>query len=453
MVDRILVSFEGEGAGVEDLAWGQKAIWRSIQRTGHAETIDGIAPVPPGTTLEDCATALRFGMNRFQSLRTRLRFEPDGRVRQELFSSGEVPMEIVDAGDADPAEAAEQLRLRYNATPFDYADEWPVRIGVIRKDGVFTHSVAVYLHLAFDAHGFTVLLADLAASDFGAKPLPPVTAVEPLEQARQQATPAVQRRGAAAIRHMEQVLRAASTHRFPPPAEPGESYYRRLRYNTPATGLAVRAIATAQRVDTSAVLLGSFALAVARLTGNNPVLAVLAVSNRFRSGFADSVSVLAQISPCLIDLADLTLGEVAGQARRAAMSAYKSAYYDPMLRVELQQRLAEERGEEIDLSCYFNDRREDIDPPTGPMPTAEQIRQAQALGVVRWDLDSEAIDEKLYFDVDDVPGGLEFTMSADTLYLPSAEMERLARTIEAVTVETALDPTAPTGFSAVPVSV
>jgi hypothetical protein len=103
-----------------------------------------------------------------------------------------VPLEVVDVGSGeDPAEVAEALRMRYEERNFDYEHEWPVRLAVIREGGAPTHAVAVYLHLAVDAMGMTALLADLAGRDprTGAAP-GPLTALQPLAQARLQRQPA-----------------------------------------------------------------------------------------------------------------------------------------------------------------------------------------------------------------------------------------------------------------------
>jgi hypothetical protein len=62
-------------------------------------------------------------MGRHQSLRTRLAFDTDGHVRQVVAERGEVPLEIIDADDADdPAEVAAALRTRYHDTEFDYVN-------------------------------------------------------------------------------------------------------------------------------------------------------------------------------------------------------------------------------------------------------------------------------------------------------------------------------------------
>ncbi|WP_188316859.1 condensation domain-containing protein [Solihabitans fulvus] len=453
MADQILVPFHGEGSGTGGLAWGQKGIWQTIVLSGRSKTMGGLVRVPVGLTVADVAATLHFVMSRHQALRTRLRFAEDGAVRQEVAAEGEAALEVVDVGDGDADAAADEVRERYQSTNFDYTDEWPVRMAAVRRDGVVTHVVAVYLHLYIDAGGLNALIADLAARDRETgEAAGPVTAMQPLEQARRQATPAAQRQCDASLRHLERVLRSVAPQRLPEPIDPGEPEYRMIGFRSPATLLAARVIAARHGVDTSPVLLGLFAIALARMTRISPVVVTLAVNNRFRPRFRDSVSPVAQISPCVIDVADVTVDEAITRAWRAAMGAYKYAYYDPTQRKALVERMTEERGVKVDLSCFFNDRRENRASPTGPLPTEQEIRRAVALGEHRWVTDDEPTAQSLYLDVNDAVDAVDFTMSANVRSLPPQDMEALVQGIEDVAVEAALAPATPTGIGPVPVS-
>src|SRR5215469_14053340 len=106
MVDRVLVTFEGEGAGVAELSWGQREIWSVMRSVGRSLYLGGVRQLPPGRTAGDVAGDLRFIMARHQSMRTRLRFLADGTPMQVVADRGEVPLEIIDAGDEDPATVA-----------------------------------------------------------------------------------------------------------------------------------------------------------------------------------------------------------------------------------------------------------------------------------------------------------------------------------------------------------
>src|SRR5205823_5663016 len=133
----------------------------------------------------------------------------------------------------------------------------------------------------------------------------------------------------------------------------------------------------------------------------------------------DSVSVLAQVSPCLIDVAGVTVRQVMLRARQAALKAYKYAYYDPQRRAETREAVERERGCEIDLSCFFNDRRDDRADAFTP-PTDEEVRTAGE-GEIHWLPDVLAAEEKVYLSVDDARDAVIFEMSADIRYLPSAQ--------------------------------
>ncbi|HEX4729578.1 MAG TPA: condensation domain-containing protein, partial [Jatrophihabitans sp.] len=450
MRDRVLVPFCGPGEGVELLSWGQRGLWQTTLNEGKSITMAGVIEPPAGTTVQALVDALQFALCRHQTLRTRLRFDPDGTIRQVVSSAGTTSMELVDAGTADPAEVAATELARLQSYDFDYETEWPIRTATILSNGAATHFLAVYLHLALDAFGLQVLLDDLASRD-PATGLSdrPVTGMTPLDQARWQQTPAAQRHCQASLRHLEKVLRTVALDRFAHPPADQPARYPRLTFRSPAIRLALRAISQRKSMDTSQVLLGLFAIAVTRVSGTNPFVTMLAVSNRFRPGFADSVSVVAQISPCLIDVADCTLDEAIGQARRAAVSAYKYGFYDPPQRVALIERIAAERGSKVDLSCFFSDRRTERDQELAPVDLA-QLAGAVQHSSYRWRPELEEIPEKIYLSVDNDDEAVLLQLSADTRYLPPEQIIALAQDIEATAVQAALDADQPTGIHSMP---
>jgi hypothetical protein len=454
MTDQLLVDFEGSGNGVGELSWGQRGIWQTIKHEGESVTMGGISPLAAHLNVQDVATVLRFCLSRHQALRTRLRFENDATVRQVVFDSGDIALNVVEAGEADPYQVALAVQQDYQSRDFDFVEELPVRMAVIRSGSVLSYAAMVYLHLSLDALGPRALLADLATMDpvTGAA-AQPVTAMQPLDRARWQQTPAARRQCEGSLRHLERVLRTVPIQRFPGPVADHEPSYPTIGFRSPATRLAVRSVSARLRMDTSPVLLALFAIAVARLTGSNPFVTMLAVGNRFRPGLADSVSVVAQVSPCMVDLADISLDEAIGRTRCAAVSAYKYAYYYPPQRVALIEQVARDRGAKVDLSCFFNDRRDNRDLGSA-VPTAEQIRAAVALGSHRWPgEEAEVIPEKLHLSVDGGEDAVVFELVGDTRYLAAADLQALVYGIESAALEAALDPTAPTGVRSVSVAV
>lgn len=451
-VEHRVVPFAGEGSGTGELTWGQRAAWRTFIADGEAKTLGGVVAVPPDTPLDQVADALRFVVSRHQALRTRLRFGPDGDVTQEVSGSGEVTLEVVDVPPgAGAAEVAQQVRRRFVTDPFDYEQDWPVRMAAIRQGGQVTHTVAAYLQTALDAYGLAALTRDLLGYLSGA-PVEPVTAIQPLELAAKQAGRTARRQNEASLRHMEHVLMSAPLRRFPEPAEPGPPEWDTLVVRSPALALAVPMVAARRGIDSSPILLGAYALGLAEVTGVSPVAMLMAVSNRFRPRAAESVSPMAQVATCLIDVADGTLDDVVGRAWQAAMSAYKHAYFHPAERFALAQRLGATAGGPRDLSCYFNDRRgRGITPGAGDgpaVPVTFDLTEAQRHIELHWQREPGFPQEIAYLNVDEVPGAIELALTVDTRVLTREATERLVRAIEAAAVGMVQEPDRPTGIRA-----
>ncbi len=444
VVDRVLVPFSGEGEGEAELTFGQLGLWQTLAK-GASRTVAYVARPPVGTTVDDVAGVLGFMVGRHQSLRTTLVLRQEGRPRQRVSASGEIPLLVVSPGDDDPAAVAEALSQHWQTVLFDYGSEWPVRMAAVVVDGVVTHLVTVILHTSIDAFGFSALAADIGARDpaTGAA-AGPVTALPPLAQAAREASPAGQRQNARSLAYLEKVLRTAPAHLFGPPRYDGERRHDVLRYRSRALRLAIHAVAARERMDDSPALLGAFVTGVARVTGVTHLLTIMTVSNRFRPGYADSVSALMKIVPFAFDVAGLTVSEVVRGAAGKSMSAYMNAYYDAYDQDEVVERVQRERGEVFDFGCYYNDHRQRDRVHAGVTPpTAEKIRAALADSELTWPHEAEIPKTKLYLEVDDRSGDVELTLSADNRYFTREDMRDLALAIEAAAVTAAITPDEP----------
>lgn len=466
VAELIPVPFAGMGAGTDELSWGQQNIWNTILKWGPLNVV-GSMPVPPTTTVEDLVRLLSFVSSRHPSLRTRFHVGGDGRPRQEVFASGETVLEVIDVETVDPVELSE----RYRSSPFagdaglamadptrpsldevaiavrmrfydrfDEAAEWPVRMTVIRQGGVVTQVVVGYNHLVIDGEGLTALVRDLAtmAQPTGVDGVAP-SDLPPLEQVRLQRTPQHRKNSDAALQHWGKVLRAIPAARFASPVPPQPSRYWELEFNSPAAYLAIRAITARGDLRTGPTLLAAFSVALNRVTGISPSVAQVLVNNRFRPGFAESVSPLNQPGLCVVDVAGLPFEQVVANAWRATVAVGKHAYYDMAEFTDLVATIGQERGEEIDLSCFYSDRgvalrQED----TGPIPTPDDVRAALPRTELRWRRRKDQPNDKLFLHIGDTPQTIDLMLAADTMYLPPEDLTRLAREIEAVLVEAAL---------------
>jgi Condensation domain len=420
----VMVPFHGPGAGVGELSWGQAEIWSAIVAQQSSLHIGGVAEFPVAKDLDEIVAGLGWMLGEHQSLRTRMRFEPDGHVLQVVADRGEVPLRVVDADDhTDPAKVAADVDAEFRRTDFDYEQEWPVRLAVIRQRGVATHLVAVYCHVAIDLAGMNALFRNglftrlFTATD---TEVPEVTALEPLAQVAWQ-------RGPAGRRHNKAVLRYWRTKATEIPAsrwggvvgvvgDEQRPRHWQVTFRSPAIQQALPSIAARTSADTSNILLAAAATALVSVTGSGPAVFQIVVSNRFRPGLADTVSVVSQSGLCVIDAADAAFDEVVERTARSAMKAYLNAYFDRDAKNAMIDEISKERGEQVELTCFYNDRRApEHRTSTGPPPTPQRLSEARAETTVTWGPHQDKPWEPLFVNVNDVgPDAVEILLQADT---------------------------------------
>lgn len=465
----IPVEFHGEGTGTGELTWAQEGIWVTVRRTGRTLNIGGTLPLPEGSTVEEMAGILRFAMGRHQALRTLLVFDerdPDATPRQRVHASGRTALAVVDVDGADdPARVAEDLRLRYELTPFDYAAEWPVRMAVVRSGGAPTHLVVQYCHVAVDGAGIEALVRDLDNLDRDTgEATAPVRGIRPLELARVQHSAAGRRQSEKSLRFWQNVLRTVPAERFTGVPDPREPRFQEIYCYSPAMHVALRAIAARTRADTSHIVLAAYAVAMARVTGQSPSVAQLLVGNRFRPDFAEAVAELSQVGICAVDVAGCSFDEAVARAFKAATGAFLHGYFDGRRLDALMDGIRDERGRVVDISCYVNDRRTHPAPEPGEAPpTPEELREALDLTRIRWDRGLPTYDGSFYLHLDskpdtNVPGrddpaeagrpAVYLTLWGDTHLISPDDVEAFVKHFEGVLADAAFDGSAPTGVGA-----
>lgn len=439
--ERVGVAFAGLDAGVEVLTWGQWSLWEAMSRHGSWMPLGGAKPLEAGVSVGDVAAELRYLVTRYPSMRTRLRFGAGDEPAQELFGAGEIFLEVYDAGDGTtPGELAAAVEANYRHEPFHLADDWPVRMAVIRRGGNLTHMVAIMCHLVTDAAGARVMLREVAA---GATE-PPV-GMQPLEQARWQRSSAGRRQDDRALRYHENVLATIAPRRLPYSGDPRSPRFWSADLRTRALRPAAQALVQRTGATASTVLLALYAVALARITGVNPVVVRPLVGNRFRPGLADVVCMLSQPGLCALDVADTTVDEAVARMQRAVMSAYKYGYYDPRRLAELVDRVTAERGPGFDISCMVNDRRDESSagPAAAPL-TQEQAHAARDGSAFLWAGTTDRPSERMFLTIEDELEGILLNLSADTHHFPPAQFEPLLRGIEDLAIEAAVDSAART---------
>ncbi|WP_327002052.1 condensation domain-containing protein [Dactylosporangium sp. NBC_01737] len=432
--EQVVVRFEGDGAGEGPLSWGQTENWRAIQRQQTWLPLGGVQPLPADSTVAGVAGELRYLLSRFPSLRTRLRLTDGGRPVQVVAGSGEIMLEVYDAGGRDPGAVAGEVHDRYRDTDLDFTAEWPIRMAAVRKDGGLTHLVALLSHFAVDATGAAVMLAGVSTGD-----ATPVTGQQPLDQADWQRSPAGRRHNAAALRYWDGILRTLAPRRFPDPVVRTSPRYWQGEFVSPDLHHAVRAIVRRTGVDSSTVLVALYAAALGQVSGVDPVAIRPTVSNRFRAGLSDVVCTLVQAGLLMVHVAGTPFDEVLERTRRLTLPAYKYAYFDPDDVAELLDRVASDRGAPVEIGCFYNDRRgpdreRDLDAP----------HDAPSVSGLRWvsKQDAPAV-EPLFVHVDDAPGTMRLTIQLDADYISPADGEAVLRAMESIAAGAAPGPAGP----------
>lgn len=485
----ISVGFRGEGAGEGELTWGQTGIWRMMGRSGRTMNLAGAMALPEATPVEEMAAVLRFVVSRNPALRTRLRFVdgPTGprHPRQVVAESGELPLQVFDIGDRDdPDAAAEEVRLRYELTAFDYENEFPVRMGVIRQSGAAVRLIACYSHMMVDGAGIEALVRDLEHLDpaSGAETAP-APAFRPLELALSQGGPAGLRQNGKSMRHWAAQLDRLSSWQIDElggpgtpeqPGEPSQTRFWQLVGYSPAMELGLRAIAARTGASNAHVLLAAYAVAGARVLGRNPSIAQIVVNNRFRPGLADAVAQVAQPGICVVDVADATFDEVVQLAWKAATNASLYGYYDTVARDRLLEETAAHLGRPLDIDWHLNDRRgmEMYGPRPDDSPLSEAelrtaIREALPHTRMFWNHKQPTSDGTLFIHVDpclrsfipddvfldDERPAVHLQVWVDTHHFRTAQIEEFTREMEAIVVRAAFDAAVPTGVRRPPMVV
>ena len=243
------------------------------------------------------------------------------------------------------------------------------------------------------------------------------------------------------------------TPTFPPSGDPRRPRYWSAEYYSPALRPALAALGERTGADATRVMFAVYAIALAHITGVHPVMFRPVIGNRFRHQLADVVCHAAQAGIVLLDVADSTVEEVIERAGPATMNAFKHSYFNPRQLNQMTEDIGRDRGAELDIQSFFNDRRAPTPPPTttgdpAKIPTAEDFAEARAASTFRWTQRRNDPVERLFLHVDDGPDAVTLLVEGDTRGMSPAQIEQLVREIEEVAVSAAVQPGLPSGVSA-----
>ncbi|MFI7706139.1 condensation domain-containing protein [Nonomuraea sp. NPDC049480] len=408
------------------LTWGQQDIWRAVVAARPEEHYLNIgrifaAPKRP-VTIERAVKALDELVARHEALRTRLS-GPRDRPRQRISPIARPYVEVTD-------EPAQVVCDRLSAEPFDYWEEWPLRVAFLVTGDHVRHVVLVLCHLAADGHAAELLVKDfrlLLLRDS----LPPVETATPREIAEWQ-------RSAEGMRVSDEALSFwLSEYRRMDPVilsdVPRHPRFWEATMTSTAIAAAAQAVAARERVSSSTVLLTAAVRLAGRLTGQRFCGMRVIVNNRFAADRRDVVSTISQEGLVLLDLRTSDFGELVRQGWRVALRAYRQAQFDPYA----MEAAVSGVGPGIRSFGCFNDQRlVQSDGATGLDERA--IRASMERTELAWTdtMDRNICDFRLHLGGE--PGRMEVSLYADTALLAPPGIERFLLDMESMLVEAAV---------------
>ena len=243
------------------------------------------------------------------------------------------------------------------------------------------------------------------------------------------------------MRYFERLAASAPDRQFKESGDPRQPRFWQVTLDSPAGYRAAGMLAARLGLSTSPVLLAAFAVALTPVSVSLRVAVHIVVSNRFRPGFADSVSPVMQ--SCL--------GVIEARTARSRRwsdgpGSPRSARTSTPITIrraasEVCERLAAERGAEPDWSVVFNDRRvlsRELADTTSVADGAPSLRDELTRTTLTWGDRNDMPEQKVFLSICDAPGTLCCELWADTHFVSPADMERLLRRIETVLVDAAL---------------
>ena len=429
-------SFAGATSGHGPATWGQTAIRRALAALAPHDDQFNIQwsgrldePLPVDVVLRVVGDF--FWMH--ESLRTHLH-DHDGGYAQVVRPDGEIRVveDRVAAGgaagafDAVAGDAARRLRDELMAEPFDYAAEWPVRVGLVTSGGSVHHLVLAVSHTAVDGWGVPQFGKDLVALATGASPAGLVasrTSLQPLAEAAYQASDAGRRRDEAARSRTLARMRSAPAAMFP--AAAGPRYHQAVLRGRRLPAALDRA-ADRLGVSSSTILLAAACAALAEAADRDDCVLQVMVNNRFVPGLAGAVSPVAMEGLLYADGLDGPVDDVVRRVWNASMTAYRSAYYD---KDRLLQDVALDPSARHDGTCWYNDRR-----GTGPDP-AVRAHPTRRRRLAWADVPANQGGATLALHVLDAPEALDLSLVVDLERIDQVTAEQVLRGTERFVLE------------------
>jgi hypothetical protein len=433
------VKFSGTRSGSGPVTLGQLnvllwAVDQSVFGAVQCQTLN----VAPGRPLNDVTKAIGRLISRHESLRTLFTAGPSGEWAQQVTASGELLVEVHEAGGRlDATEALVKQRLN---APFVLDREWPVRAAVITSGGAPARVLLGLTHMAADFGSLGIIARDfrrLMSNSPSQAPEPP--ALHPLDQAKLEMSPMARSRAEAAVRYWETTLRGTPQCMLAVPRHPpANSGSRMATLRSRAAALALARIANRTHASQSVVILAAVATLLGLRTVNDRCQITALCANRFARASRDYVGTIAQDALIAADLTAETFDGIIQATRTAALTAYYHGQYDAGSLWQMIGRVSEDRGTEFHRDCVLNDLNgaaAQVQPGhAGSLPEKGDAANAMRDTRLVW-ADTDPRPLLFYFEVFGLTQHeVSLSVWADQSRFPAAEVEEFLFAVERLLV-------------------
>jgi hypothetical protein len=438
---RFGLSFAGLSSGRGNLTWAQRDIWESVSfgvaQPGGWRTAPVYVwefPLTSGPTQEEVLGALRKLVARHESLRTVFPPGAEGAPHQQVLGSGTIPVFMSESGHAGQGNAVERLKRQISLPEIGPPAGGPIRAAVTMVDGRASRVILCVPRLATDGWGLSVIADEIRRHVRGEHRPDQLVPSQPRKQADFEASTKGVALTTGAFRYWTHVLSTASRLGWVDRLGlRSAATYSRGAMTSVAVPVAVGALGSRYRATSSAVLLGAFTAALARLIGSGSYYLRLQASNRLAPEQRAAVCRTKQVALLPVELSGETVGDLIRDTQRRSFAAYRHARYDP----------AALRGPVAVLKegpfFNFNDRRYADRPAAGAVTVRSGLSDLVAMAsLVVETSENHALNPRIDFTIDSVDNTLPaLRIGALANFLSADLVGALLTGLEAFLVEAA----------------
>ncbi|WP_030230301.1 MULTISPECIES: hypothetical protein [unclassified Streptomyces] len=426
------VRFAAGEARRAPLTWSQQyylAETDAARPLGRGLAISRLYELRADVREQDVVTALRDLLHRFEGLRSTVVRDTAGATAgagadagagQHVHAEGTLRLAVHDADDGarGVAEAATAVLDELAATPFDVAEEWPVRAALIGRAGRPRFLALVFSHVAVDAFALLPVTEHLVSTVAVRHPeWPPARSRDagrsPHEQAAAEATEPARRTAERALRRAAEAFRTMPTAPPAPDGAASPDRYRFLSRTSPALDLAAGAVSLRTGESVATVLAAAMVTVDAHLADSLTGYLQLLAANRSRPETVNAVVPCSQPVPFCVPVAGSSFPELVRVTASATLGALRFGSYPPDRLAELHRAVERERGVRLDITPTLNYR-----PRASTLPrrevTAVELEESAAAGLTRWIPSDLVWRSTRYLSADVSESGIRLVLQVDT---------------------------------------